>query len=58
VQLYLACARVGQVLVGAGDTALLRSARETFRSAGLAAAIGPDDRNYISPRILAQLEAR
>jgi len=58
MRLYLVCAMVGQVLVGQGDASMLKTARETFRSANLARAMTSDDTAYISPRILDQLQSR
>jgi tetratricopeptide (TPR) repeat protein len=56
--LYLACARVGAALSGRGDATTLALAREEFAGFAASNALDADDRRYISPRILAQLQAR
>ncbi len=57
-RIYLACARVGAVLSGRGDAALLAIAKQEFQAVDGANTLGAEDRRYISPRILAQLQTR
>jgi TolA-binding protein len=56
VLLYLAFSQAGLVLTGRGDLTMLRVARDDYRGAGGAAAVLPQDRPYISPKILELLE--
>lgn len=55
---FLACAKVGLVLTGGADAALLREARTAFQSANLQSTLSAADRRLISPRVLQQLEAQ
>jgi hypothetical protein len=57
-QMLLACAKVGLVLSGGGDAAMLVQTHAEFQSAALGRYLTPADRRYISPRILQQLERR
>jgi hypothetical protein len=57
-QVLLACAKVGLVLTGGGDAALLRQTQAEFQSAALERYLTPADRRFISPKILQQLERR
>jgi hypothetical protein len=57
-QVLLACAKVGLVLVGGGDAAMLRQAQTDFQSANLQQYLTAADRRFISPKILQQLERR
>lgn len=56
IRALLACARVGLVLTGGADIALLEEARAEFRAADVARSLSADERRFISPRILQQLE--
>lgn len=55
---FLACAKVGLVLTGGGDVALLREARAAFQRADLRSTLSAADRRLISPRVLQQLETQ
>lgn len=57
-QVLLACAKVGLVLTGRGNAAMLTQTQTEFQSAALERYLTPADRRYISPRILQQLERR
>ena len=57
-QVLLACAKVGLVLTGGGDVAMLRQTHSDFQSAGLQQYLTSADRRFISPKILQQLERR
>ena len=54
---FLACAKVGLVLTGGGDAAMLREARAAFQSVDAQRDLSAADRRFISPRVLQQLEA-
>ena len=54
--LFLAFSQAGLVLTGRGDLTMLRVARDDYWGAGGAAAVLPQDRPYISPKILEILE--
>ena len=53
---YLACAKAGLVLTGGADAALLREARADLQSVDLMRTFSADERRYISPKVLEQLE--
>ena len=55
-QVFLACAKVGLVLTGGGNAAMLREARAAFQNAGAQQNLSANDRRFISPRVLQQLE--
>lgn len=55
-QVFLACAKVGLVLTGGGDAAMLREARAAFQNADAQRNLSAADRRFISPRVLQQLE--
>ena len=57
-QVLLACAKVGLVLSGGADAAMLAQTQTEFQTAALERYLTPADRRYISPRILQQLERR
>jgi hypothetical protein len=53
---FLACAKVALVLSGRGDAAVLREARAEFASDAGVRTLTADERRFISPRVLEQLE--
>ena len=53
---YLACAKAGLVLTGGADATLLREARADLQSVDLMRTFTADERRYISPKVLEQLE--
>ena len=55
-EVFLACAKVGLVLTGGGDAAMLREARAAFQTADAQRNLSAADRRFISPRVLQQLE--
>jgi len=55
-RVFLACAKVSLVLTGGGDAALLREARADFQSVDLTRNLTDEQRRFISPRVLQQLE--
>ena len=55
-RVFLACARAAVVLTGRGDAAVLRTARAEYQKAGRANALRPQDRRFISPKVLELLE--
>jgi hypothetical protein len=53
---FLACAKVALVLSGRGDAAVLREARADFARDAVVRTLTVDERRFISPRVLEQLE--